>query len=114
MTAGPRPAATDFGPDRPFTQTEFTRDDDFRNQGNAPYRQLPDLIETSLPEFWERAFREIFGTTFDRPAIQPFAGTAPDCARRGPGPRLLPRQRRGGLRRDRPRPPRLRHWATSP
>ena len=69
-----------FGPDRPFTQTEFTRDDDFRNQGNAPYRQLPDLIETSLPEFWEREFREIFGTTFDRPAIQPFGRTAPDCA----------------------------------
>jgi predicted metalloprotease len=69
-----------FGPDRPFTQTEFTRDDDFRNQGNAPYRQLPDLIETSLPEFWEREFREVFGTTFDRPAIQPFARTAPDCA----------------------------------
>ena len=69
-----------FGPDRPFTQTEFTRDDDFRNQGNAPYRQLPDLIETSLPEFWEREFREIFGTTFDRPAIQPFDRTAPDCA----------------------------------
>ena len=69
-----------FGPDRPFTQTEFTRDDDFRNQGNAPYRQLPDLIEKSLPEFWDREFREIFRTTFDRPAIQPFARTAPDCA----------------------------------
>ena len=69
-----------FGPDRPFTQTEFTRDDDFRNQGNAPYRQLPDLIETSLPEFWEREFREVFRTTFDRPAVEPFDRTAPDCA----------------------------------
>jgi predicted metalloprotease len=69
-----------FGPDRPFTQIEFTQDDDFRNQGNAPYRQLPDLIETSLPEFWDREFREVFRTTFDRPAIEPFARTAPDCA----------------------------------
>jgi predicted metalloprotease len=69
-----------FGPDRPFTQIEFTQDDDYRNQGNAPYRQLPDLIETSLPEFWDREFREVFRTTFDRPAIEPFARTAPDCA----------------------------------
>ena len=50
----------------------------------------------------------IFGTTFDRPAIQPFARTAPTAPRRGPRPRLLSRQRRGGLRRDRPDPARLR------
>ena len=70
----------DFGPSRPFTQTQFTQDDDFRNQGNAPYRQVPDLIEKSLPEFWADAFDQVFRTTFDRPAIETFRGTAPDCA----------------------------------
>ena len=70
----------DFGRGRAFTQGSFTRDDDFRNQGNAPYRQLFDLIDQSLPEFWDRQFDQIFGTTFDRPALDAFRVTAPDCA----------------------------------
>jgi predicted metalloprotease len=70
----------DFGPDRVFTQGEFTRDDDFRNQGNAPFSELLTLVEQSLPEFWDRAFAEVFRHSFAHPRIQAFRGTAPDCA----------------------------------
>jgi hypothetical protein len=69
-----------FGPGRTFTQGEFTSDVDFRNQGNAPFQDLPALVGKSLPEFWGRAFSEVFGEAFDPPDIEAFRGTAPDCA----------------------------------
>jgi predicted metalloprotease len=70
----------DFGPDRTFTQGEFTQDEDFRRQGNAPYREVRTVIDESLPEFWGRAFDQVFGRAFQPPEIDPFDGTAPDCA----------------------------------
>jgi predicted metalloprotease len=78
--SGPEACRDRFGPDRTFTQGEFTSDEDFRNQGNAPYPELLELIDQSLPEFWNRAFGEVFGARFDQPAIEAFRGTAPDCA----------------------------------
>jgi predicted metalloprotease len=69
-----------FGPERVFTQGEFISDLDFRNQGNSPFEDLPALLDKSLPEFWTRAFTEVFEETFDPPAIEAFRGTAPDCA----------------------------------
>ena len=62
------------------TQSEFTSDEDFLNRGNAPYPEVLTIVDTSLPEFWGRAFDEVFGRPFRPPAIEPFQGTAPDCA----------------------------------
>jgi predicted metalloprotease len=64
-----------FGPDRVFTQESFTRNEDVATGGNAPYGQLLQIIETSLPGAWERTL-----TDFDAPAIESFDGDAPGCA----------------------------------
>ncbi|MGY1747305.1 neutral zinc metallopeptidase [Blastococcus sp. SYSU D00695] len=69
-----------FGPDRPFTQSRFTRDDDFARGGDAPYGEVGALAASSLPAFWERAFDEVLGGSFTAPDLQPFSRTAPDCA----------------------------------
>jgi hypothetical protein len=78
--SGAEACRDDFGPGRTFTQGQFTTDEDFLNQGNAPFEELPTLIGKSLPEFWGRAFSEVFRKTFDAPDIEPFRRTAPDCA----------------------------------
>jgi predicted metalloprotease len=78
--SGAKACRDDFGPGRTFTQGQFTSDADFLSQGNAPFQELPTLLDRSLPEFWGRAFSEVFRTSFDPPAIEAFRGTAPDCA----------------------------------
>jgi predicted metalloprotease len=78
--SGPEACRDRFGPDRTFTQGQFTSDVDFQNQGNAPFEELLPLVERSLPEFWDRAFTEVFGTTFADPRIVAFDRTAPACA----------------------------------
>jgi predicted metalloprotease len=78
--SGAEACRDDFGPGRVFTQGEFTSDTDFRNQGNSPFEDLPRLLDTSLREFWTRAFGEVFRKSFTPPAIEPFRGTAPSCA----------------------------------
>lgn len=77
---GPTACRDNFGPDRLFTQGPFVSDQDLRRQGNAPYRDLIGYVETALPAFWQRAFAEVFDESFDPPALEPFAGTAPACA----------------------------------
>ncbi|SNR44231.1 hypothetical protein [Blastococcus mobilis] len=77
---GPTACRDNFGPDRIFTQGQFVTDEDFQRQGNAPYRDLIGYVEEALPAFWEEAFTDVFGESFDPPAVEPFAGTAPDCA----------------------------------
>jgi predicted metalloprotease len=71
----------DFGPDRVFTQGEFQTDDDFATRGNADYGFVVDALEPSLSGVWDQAFREIFRESFTAPAVEPFSGDAPDCAR---------------------------------
>ncbi|WP_347057674.1 neutral zinc metallopeptidase [Blastococcus sp. HT6-30] len=78
--AGAVACRDEFGPERVFTQSQFTRDDDFRRQGNLPYDQLVSLVDSALPAFWERVFAEDFGGRFDAPPLEPFAGRAPGCA----------------------------------
>jgi predicted metalloprotease len=78
--SGPEACRDDFGPDRVFTQGEFTTDEDIARQGNAPYRTLLGLVADSLPEFWDKAFSDVFGEPFDPPDLEPFQNTAPDCA----------------------------------
>ncbi|MGY1636486.1 hypothetical protein ACI78V_07520 [Geodermatophilus sp. SYSU D00742] len=77
---GPTACRDRFGEDRVFTQGRFTSDEDFRSGGNAPYGTIEQIIETSLPEFWERAFTEVLDGTFRAPRLEPFRGTAPNCA----------------------------------
>jgi predicted metalloprotease len=76
----PAACRDNFGPDRVFTQGEFTTDKDFRQQGNSPYGELIRLVRLSLPEFWQRAFTEVLAGTFTEPELVAFDGTAPDCA----------------------------------
>jgi predicted metalloprotease len=70
----------EFGPERVFTQGRFTSDLDFQRQGNAPYGELIGYVEAALPEFWDRAFAEVFDERFDPPAVEAFSGSVPDCA----------------------------------
>ena len=67
----------DFGPDRVFTQSQFTSDSDFANQGNAPYADLQNLMNTGFTEFWSQEFPATFGKQFAAPTLQPFASTPP-------------------------------------
>jgi predicted metalloprotease len=67
----------DFGPDRVFTQSQFTSDADFANQGNAPYDQLQDLMSTGFPEFWQKQFPATFGKQFTAPKLEPFSSKPP-------------------------------------
>ena len=77
---GPEACRDRFGPERVFTQGQFTRDKDFLQKGNEPYSELVGLLDRALPAFWERAFADVFGENFDPPPIEPFDGAAPDCA----------------------------------
>lgn len=67
----------DFGPDRVFTQSQFTSDSDFQNQGNAPYSDLQNLMNTGFTEFWQQEFPTTFGKQFTAPTLQPFASKPP-------------------------------------
>jgi len=71
-----------FGPQRVFTQGEFS-DRDILTHGNAPYDELWTIIEKSLPTVWGQAFRQVFTENFTEPSIDRFRGDAPGCA---PGP----------------------------
>ncbi|TFV50477.1 hypothetical protein [Blastococcus sp. TF02A-35] len=76
---GPTACRDRFGRDRVFTQGTF-RDEDLLTQGNAPYDELVELVSGALPAFWDRAFTEVFDEDFDAPPIEPFTGSAPECA----------------------------------
>ncbi|MGY1747306.1 neutral zinc metallopeptidase [Blastococcus sp. SYSU D00695] len=68
----------DFGPDRVFTATEFTTEEDLDSNGNAAYSQIFGIIDASLPVFYES-----FVPGFDAPEVATFDGTAPDCGDMG-------------------------------
>ena len=69
----------DFGADRLFTAAAFN-DGDYANQGNAPFDQIVQWVDITLPEFWTKTFPTTFDTQFTPPDIAEFEGTAPDCA----------------------------------
>jgi predicted metalloprotease len=69
-----------FGPERVFTQGEFTSDQDFATRGNAAYDELWEIIEGSLPTVWTQAFEDVFTQDFTEPTIERFPDDAPDCA----------------------------------
>jgi predicted metalloprotease len=68
----------DFEEGRVFTAAAFS-DNDLDNEGNSSYDEVLTLTEASLPEFWEPAFSDAFGTDFQSPTITSFEGSAPDC-----------------------------------
>ncbi|RBY83944.1 hypothetical protein [Blastococcus sp. TF02A-26] len=78
--AGAEACRDEFGPDRPFTQAEFTRDEDLATGGDAPYAEVETLVADSLPQFWTRAFDEVLGGEFEPPSLEPFDGDPPSCA----------------------------------
>ncbi|MGY1749569.1 neutral zinc metallopeptidase [Modestobacter sp. SYSU DS0511] len=75
---GPTACRDAFGPDRPYTQREFS-DQDLLTGGDAPYADVQSLIATSFPEFWT-AVLDSRGEEFRAPELQPFTRTAPGCA----------------------------------
>ena len=77
---GPEACRDDFGPERVFTQGSFQDEDEALSGGNAPYPQLLDIVDRSLPAVWSQAFADIFDEDFTAPTIEPFDGDAPDCA----------------------------------
>jgi predicted metalloprotease len=76
---GPTACRDNYGPDRVFTQGEFTSDRDFASGGNAPFEDTQSIIAASLPEFWGRAFTEVLGRQFTDPVLESGSG-APGCA----------------------------------
>jgi len=86
---GPAACRDDFGPSRPFTQGEFSDDDEALSGGNASYSDTQELIGLTMPEFWTAAVSAVGGTTFEAPTIEPFSGTAPACAGEEPDADLV-------------------------
>lgn len=66
--------------DRRFTQAEFTDEEDYASDGNAPFDQIPDLIDFVLPEYYTDSFADDLGADFEAPTVEAFDGTAPSCA----------------------------------
>ncbi|WNV74574.1 hypothetical protein [Geodermatophilus sp. DSM 44513] len=71
---------TSSTPSGPYTQSAFTDPDDAASGGNAPLQLAQRFAADGLSEFWTLAFDQVFAETFTPPSVQPFAGTAPDCA----------------------------------
>ncbi|RBY82016.1 hypothetical protein DQ238_05195 [Geodermatophilus sp. TF02-6] len=78
--AGPTACRDDFTAQRPYTQGAFQDPSEARTGGNSSFREAQDIAATVLPEFWNRAFTEVFDATFSPPTLEPFTGTAPSCA----------------------------------
>jgi predicted metalloprotease len=66
-----------FGPERLFTELGGTTDP---TSLNAPYDTTLQIVDGTLPPFWEQVFPAAFGKDFREPVITPFSGTAPHCA----------------------------------
>ena len=70
----------DFGPDRVFTVDEFDpRTGDADTEGNADYDQIFDIIDASVPVFYEGDWLD----GFEQPSIELFEGNAPGCGDMG-------------------------------
>ena len=77
--SGPEACRDRFGPERVYTQGEFS-DEDLVTGGDAEYDELVRIVEESLPVVWEQAFRDVFSEEFAAPDIEAFDGSAPACA----------------------------------
>ncbi|WP_409329825.1 hypothetical protein [Trujillonella humicola] len=59
---------------RVFTVADFASQEDYDNEGNAPYADLPGIINGSLPVYFDT-----WVDGFSAPSLATFDGTAPDC-----------------------------------
>ena len=70
----------DFGTDRLFTAATFEDDRDIVSGGNAPFDDIVDWSESTLPAFWSGVFPAASGGgDFAPPEVEEFDSTAPDC-----------------------------------
>jgi hypothetical protein len=74
---GTKACRDNFAPGRLFTELGGTADP---NSLNAPYDATLQIVDDTLPPFWDQVFPAAFGKDFRAPAITSFDGTAPDCA----------------------------------
>jgi predicted metalloprotease len=79
---GVEPCRDEFGEDRLFTLETFDPTE-AANEGNAPYTDIVEWTDVTLPVFWESVFRTAFDTDFDAPAVAAFDTTAPECGELG-------------------------------
>jgi len=77
---GPTACRDNFTEQRLYTQDRFATQQEAASGGNASFVEAQQIAATALPRFWQRAFTEVFGSTFSQPTLEPFAGTAPSCA----------------------------------
>jgi predicted metalloprotease len=85
---GPTTCRDSFGPDRPYTQGEFS-DQDIATGGDAPYgTTVGEFAPQGLAEFFSTAFGSL-GKTFTAPTLEPFDGTAPECDGKQPDTDLV-------------------------
>jgi predicted metalloprotease len=78
--SGPTACRDNFTAQRPYTQGSFSTSSDAAAGGNAPFELAQQFAADALPEFWTRAFTEVFRDTFQPPDLEPFAGAPPACA----------------------------------
>jgi predicted metalloprotease len=77
----------DFGPNRVFTDAEFSTLDEANANGNASYSDTLKIPGQTMPKFWAEVFSTAFSRQFTAPRIKAFEGSAPACA--GGGSREL-------------------------
>jgi predicted metalloprotease len=72
-----------FTTQRIFTQGKFS-DEDLQTggnaPGNAPYDEIYEIIDDTLPEFWDALFTTSLGARFEPPVVERFQTDAPGCA----------------------------------
>jgi hypothetical protein len=70
----------DFDTNRVLTQRSFSDEDIAQDRaGDAPLDVLVDLVDTSLPPFWEDVVTSA-GGDFEEPTIESMTGGPPGCA----------------------------------
>src|SRR3954453_12831733 len=67
-----------FGSDRVYTEIAFTTEDR-PTGGNVDYDTAVEVVQETLPPFWDAVFPAAFGKDFQEPTVTPFDGTSPDC-----------------------------------
>ncbi len=77
--SGAEACRDNFDDGRPFTQGPL-RDIEVSSGGNAPYEEVVDIVEETLPEVWDQTFDQLFDERFEAPVIEPFDGDPPGCA----------------------------------
>ncbi|MGY1710940.1 hypothetical protein ACI8AC_15660 [Geodermatophilus sp. SYSU D00758] len=81
-TGGVGTCRDEFGPGRVFTAAEFDETEE-ATEGNAAYEEIQQIVDLTLPAFYDSWFPQVSGAAFDAPAVEPFDGTAPACGDMG-------------------------------